>query len=46
MMTRSEHSEAVSFKIEGELRSEVSLNIKRLMDMVVTEVSVIELVFL
>jgi hypothetical protein len=33
------------FKIEGELRSEVS-NIKRLMDIVVTEVSVIELVFL
>jgi small subunit ribosomal protein S13 len=34
MMTRSERFiEAVScFKIEGELRSEVSLNIKRLMD--------------
>jgi small subunit ribosomal protein S13 len=33
MMTRSEQFEAVStFKIEGELRSEVSLNIKRLMD--------------
>jgi hypothetical protein len=30
MMMRSEHREAVSvFKIEGELRSEVSLNIKR-----------------
>jgi small subunit ribosomal protein S13 len=38
--------EAVSqFKIEGELRSEVSLNIKRLMD-IGFEVSVIELVFL
>jgi small subunit ribosomal protein S13 len=33
------------FKIEGELRSEVSLNIKRLMDIVI-EVSVIELVSL
>jgi small subunit ribosomal protein S13 len=33
MMTRSAIREAVSvFKIEGELRSEVSLNIKRLMD--------------
>jgi small subunit ribosomal protein S13 len=33
MMTRSEQFVAVgTFKIEGELRSEVSLNIKRLMD--------------
>jgi ribosomal protein S13 len=47
MMTRSERFEAVSvFKIEGELRSEVSLNIKRLMDIGCIEVSVIELVFL
>ena len=38
--------EAVSFyKIEGELRSEVSLNIKRLWILDVTEVSVIDLVF-
>jgi small subunit ribosomal protein S13 len=32
MMTRSEHLCGIYFKIEGELRSEVSLNIKRLMD--------------
>jgi ribosomal protein S13 len=46
MMTRSEQFvKQCVFKIEGELRSEVSLNIKRLMD-IGFRVSVIELVFL
>jgi ribosomal protein S13 len=46
LLSPSVHQCKIISSIEGELRSEVSLNIKRLMDMVVIEVSVIELVFL